>query len=160
MTSERRESWLNEAAERTKQILGKKLNEAGDRNLTLDEIEDLVETTGREVDRWVQGRLIEEQTPPTGPYGRRLPEVRGVRALQGDAGDPVAHDPWRTAGYLPTLPLWGLWLRVFPVARGSGRGEGPPVRAGPGLDGEVWGGGILLCVGAADPGGTARPDGQ
>jgi hypothetical protein len=64
MTSERRERLLSEAAERAKQILGKKLDEAGDRELTLDEIEDLVEETGREVDRWVQGRLIEEQTPP------------------------------------------------------------------------------------------------
>ena len=82
MTNERRESLLNEGAERAKQILGKNLDEAGDRDLTLDEIEDLVEITGREVDRWVQGRLIEEQTPLTGPYGRRLPEVRGVRALQ------------------------------------------------------------------------------
>lgn len=64
MTRERKERLLNEAAERTKQVLGEKLDQAGDRDLTLDEIEELVEETGREVDRWVQGQLIDAQTPP------------------------------------------------------------------------------------------------
>jgi transposase len=45
-------------------VLGEKLDKVGDRDLTLDEIEDLVEETGREMDRWVQDLLITEQTPP------------------------------------------------------------------------------------------------
>lgn len=32
--------------------------------MTLDEIEELVEETGREVEQWVQGQLIDAQTPP------------------------------------------------------------------------------------------------
>lgn len=64
MTPERKERLLKEAAERTKQVLGAKLDKVGERDLTLDEIEDLVEETGREVDQWVQGELIDAQSPP------------------------------------------------------------------------------------------------
>ena len=66
MTPERRKRLLDEAADRAREVLGEKLDAAGDRDLTLDEIEDLVEETGREMDRWVQDRLITEQAPPAG----------------------------------------------------------------------------------------------
>ena len=64
MTPERKEALLDEAAQRAREILAEPLDACGERPLTLDEIEELVEQSGREAARWLEERLIAEQTPP------------------------------------------------------------------------------------------------
>lgn len=64
MTPERKEALLDEAAQRAREILAEQLDAVGDRPLTVDEIEELVEQASREAARWLEGRLIVEQTPP------------------------------------------------------------------------------------------------
>lgn len=64
MTPERKEALLDEAALRARESLAEQLDAVGDRPLTVDEIEELVEQASREAARWLEGRLILEQTPP------------------------------------------------------------------------------------------------
>jgi hypothetical protein len=64
MTPERKEALLDEAAQRAREILAEQLDAAGERPLTVDEIEDLVEEASRAAARWLEERLITEQTPP------------------------------------------------------------------------------------------------
>ncbi len=64
MTPERKEALLDEAAQRAREILGEQLDAVGERSLTVDEIEELVEQASREAARWLEERLIVEQTPP------------------------------------------------------------------------------------------------
>ena len=64
MTPERKEALLDEAAQRAREILAEQLDTLGDRPLTVDEIEELVEQASREAARWLEARLIVEQTPP------------------------------------------------------------------------------------------------
>ncbi len=63
MTPERKEALLDEAAQRAREILAEQLDALGDRPLTVDEIEELVEQASREAARWLEERLIAEQTP-------------------------------------------------------------------------------------------------
>jgi hypothetical protein len=55
---------LDEAAQRAREILAEQLDALGERPLTVDEIEELVEQASREAARWLEERLIIEQTPP------------------------------------------------------------------------------------------------
>lgn len=64
MTPERKETLLDEAARRARELLAAQLDAVEDRPLTVDEIEELVEQSSREAARWLEGRLIAEQTPP------------------------------------------------------------------------------------------------
>lgn len=64
MTPERKQALLDEAAQRTREILAARLDALGDRSLSVDEIEELVEEASREAAIWVEERLIAEQTPP------------------------------------------------------------------------------------------------
>jgi hypothetical protein len=64
MTPERKEVLLDEAAKRAREILAEQLDALDDRPLTVDEIEELVEQASREAARWLEERLIAEQTPP------------------------------------------------------------------------------------------------
>src|SRR3954452_10687555 len=64
MTPERKEALLDEAAQRAREVLAAQLAAAGERPLTVDEIEDLVEEASRAAARWLEERLITEQTPP------------------------------------------------------------------------------------------------
>jgi hypothetical protein len=64
MNPERKEQLLDDAAQRAREILSEKLDACGDRPLAVDEIEELVEEASREAARWLEERLIEEQTPP------------------------------------------------------------------------------------------------
>ncbi len=64
MTPERKEAFLDEAAQRAREILAEQLDALGDRPLTVDEIEELVEQASRGAARWLEERLIAEQSPP------------------------------------------------------------------------------------------------
>lgn len=64
MRSERRSALIAEAGRHAEEMMRGRLDPLGDRDLTLDEIEDLVEAVGRETDVWLEQRLIEEQSPP------------------------------------------------------------------------------------------------
>lgn len=64
MTPERKEAVLEEVAQRAREILAEKLEAVGERPLTVDEIEQLVEEASREAARWLAERLITEQAPP------------------------------------------------------------------------------------------------
>jgi hypothetical protein len=64
MTPERKEALLDEAAQRAREILAEQLDATGERPLTVDEIEELVEEASRQAARWLEERLILEQTPP------------------------------------------------------------------------------------------------
>ena len=64
MTPERKEAVLDEVAQRAREILAEKLDAVGERPLTVDEIEALVEEASREAARWLAERLITEQAPP------------------------------------------------------------------------------------------------
>ncbi len=64
MTPERKEVLLDEAAARAREILAEQLDACGDRSLSIDEIEELVEQASREAARWLEERLIAEQAPP------------------------------------------------------------------------------------------------
>src|SRR6266542_133548 len=64
MTPERKEALLDEAAQRAREILAEQLDALGERPLTLDEIEELVEQASREAARWLEERLIAAQAPP------------------------------------------------------------------------------------------------
>lgn len=64
MDPERKEALLDDVAQRAREILAEKLDAVGDRPLTVDEIEALVEEASREAARWLEERLITEQTPP------------------------------------------------------------------------------------------------
>ena len=64
MNPERKEALLEDVARRSREILAERLDPVGDRPLTVDEIEELVEEASREAARWLEERLITEQTPP------------------------------------------------------------------------------------------------
>lgn len=64
MTPERKAALLDEAAQRARESLEKQLDAYGDRPLSVDEIEELVEEASREAARWLEERLIAEQAPP------------------------------------------------------------------------------------------------
>jgi hypothetical protein len=64
MNPERKEALLDDVARRSREILAERLDPVGDRPLTVDEIEELVEEASREAARWLEERLITEQTPP------------------------------------------------------------------------------------------------
>lgn len=65
MTPDRKEALLDGAAQKAREVLEEKLDAAGDRPLSIDEIEELVEEAQREAARWLEERLIAEQMPPT-----------------------------------------------------------------------------------------------
>lgn len=64
MTLEQKEALIADAARQAEKLMRERLDAAGDGSLTVDEIEDLVEEVGREVNSWLEERLIEAQTPP------------------------------------------------------------------------------------------------
>ena len=64
MTPERKEALAEEAADRARKTVRERLDAVGERPLTIDEIEELVEQASREAARWLEERLIIEQTPP------------------------------------------------------------------------------------------------
>ena len=64
MNPERKKALLEDVAQRAREILAEKLDACGDRPLTVDEIEELVEEASREAAHWLEERLIAEQTPP------------------------------------------------------------------------------------------------
>lgn len=64
MTPERKKALIAEALAKVEETLTVRLDTLGERSLTLDEIEDLVEEVGRESNAWLEERLIEEQEPP------------------------------------------------------------------------------------------------
>lgn len=64
MTSEQWEAFIAAASRRTEALLRARQEAVGERTLTVDEIEALVEEVGREVDAWLEERLLEEQAPP------------------------------------------------------------------------------------------------
>lgn len=63
MTPERKQALIGDALARVQEILETRLDAVGERTLTIDEIEDLVEEAGREAEHWLEGRLIDEQEP-------------------------------------------------------------------------------------------------
>lgn len=63
MTTERKKKLIAEALARVEETLEGRLDALGERSLTLDEIEDLVEEVGLEANAWLEERLIEEQEP-------------------------------------------------------------------------------------------------
>jgi hypothetical protein len=71
MNAERKKALLAEAHAHLEEVLGARLEAVGERTPTIDEIEDLVEEAGREVEKWLEGRLIEAQepAPANGPPG-------------------------------------------------------------------------------------------
>ena len=64
MTPERKEALIADAARQTEKLMRERLDALGEGAMTVDEIEDLVEEVGCEVNSWLEERLIEEQTPP------------------------------------------------------------------------------------------------
>src|SRR5436190_23168758 len=64
MTPERKEALIADAARQAEKLMRERLEALGEGSMTVDEIEDLVEEVGREVNSWLEGRLIEEQSPP------------------------------------------------------------------------------------------------
>jgi hypothetical protein len=64
MTPERKHAVIAELQRRFGELMSERLDAIGDRSLTVDEIEELVEDVGREVDSRLEERLIEEQSPP------------------------------------------------------------------------------------------------
>lgn len=64
MTPERKEALIADAARQAEKLMRERLDALGEGAMTVDEIEDLVEEVGREVNSWLEERLIEEQAPP------------------------------------------------------------------------------------------------
>jgi hypothetical protein len=64
MTPQQKEALIADAARQAAKLMRERLETVGERALTVDEIEDLVEEVGREVDSWLEERLIAEQAPP------------------------------------------------------------------------------------------------
>lgn len=64
MTPERKEALIADAARQAANLMRERLDALGEGSMTVDEIEDLVEEVGREVNSWLEERLIEEQSPP------------------------------------------------------------------------------------------------
>ena len=64
MTSEQWDALIVEAGRYAEELMRRRRDALGDRQLTLDEIEDLVEEVGRETEAWLEQRLLEEQAPP------------------------------------------------------------------------------------------------
>jgi hypothetical protein len=65
MTPERKEALIADAGRRAEELMRERLEAVGERALAVDEIEDLVEEVGREVNAWLEERLITEQAPPS-----------------------------------------------------------------------------------------------
>ena len=64
MTPERKEALIADAGRQAEKLMRERLDAVGEASLTMDEIEEIVEEVGREVDAWLEERLIEEQSPP------------------------------------------------------------------------------------------------
>lgn len=64
MTPEQWEAFIADASRRTEELLRARQAQLGEQTLKVDEIEDLVEEVGREVDAWLEERLLDEQAPP------------------------------------------------------------------------------------------------
>ena len=120
MTPERKEALLDEAAQRAREILAEQLDAVGDRPLTLDEIEELVEQASRDAARWLEERLIAEQSPPavnTAPCPRcrqpaRYKETLHTQLLTIHGPQPVAvryhHCAACRHGFCPQDALLGI----------------------------------------------------
>jgi hypothetical protein len=78
MIPERKKAVIAELQRCFGELMSERLEAIGDRSLSVDEIEDLVEGLGRDVDSRLEERLMEEQSPPaenwaTGPCCARIP---------------------------------------------------------------------------------------
>jgi len=113
MTPERWEALIAEAGRRTEDLLRTRRAEVGERTLQIDEIEDLVEEVGREVDAWLEEHLLDAQAPPA-----------ANTALCPGCGQPAGYKDTRCTPFLTTHGPRSL-TRRYHHCQPCGRGFSP-----------------------------------
>jgi hypothetical protein len=135
MTPEREEAILREVARRSREIVKERLAAAGAGPLTIDEIEELVEQANREVARWLEERLIAEQTPeatncapcPRCARSARYKETLQTQLLTIHGQQPVTaryhYCECCKHGFCPADAVLGIEVSEESVGSGGGQGR-------------------------------------